>query len=87
MQAIDVAPVVKNDARIDVAIHRNSDKADQLLVYVANPTNEPIEATVGIGQAVKSVTEIWSGEALGDSGETWSDSFAPYTIKTYAVSL
>ncbi|SFP07671.1 beta-galactosidase [Cohaesibacter marisflavi] len=87
MQAIGVAPVVKNDPRIDVAIHRNSDKPDQLLVYVANPTSEPVEVVAGVGQTVKSITEIWSGETPGNSGETWSDSFAPYTIKTYAVSL
>lgn len=84
---IGVVPLVKNDSRLDLAIHCNPAKDDQLLVYVANPTSEPIEATVGIGKPVKSVKEIWSDKAVSSDAQSWSDSFAPYTIKTYAVGL
>jgi beta-galactosidase len=84
---LDLVRFWRNDARLDVAIHRSSDEPKSLLVYVANPTAEAIEAKVGVNTSLKSVAEIWSERSVPVKGQTWSDTLAAYTINMYKCEL
>ena len=80
-----VVPVSKNHPKLDVTIHRDPAMAGKAIVFVANPTADPIGAEIGIGSAVAKVTEVWSGKSVAAAGAGWKDGFEPYTIKTYLV--
>ena len=80
-----IVPVTKNHAKLDVAIHRSPKEAGKTIVFVANPTADPILAEIGIGNAPTRVTEMWTKQPVSVSGAVWKDAFEPYTIKTYLV--
>ena len=80
-----VVPVTKNHPKLDVTIHRDPAVKGKAIVFVANPTADPIGAEIGIGSAVSRVTEVWCGKTVAADGAVWRDSLAPYTIKTYLV--
>jgi beta-galactosidase len=84
-----LAPVtfVRSDPRIDVAIHRTPDDSASLLVYVANPSAESIQARVGMNTPLKSVQEIWNERGLPVNGSTWTDTLPAYTINIYKCEL
>ena len=75
----------RNDPRLDVTVHGGR-SADQLLVFVANPTAEAIDAEVCVGEGVGDATELWEDRPAQVSGGSISDRLGAYTIKIYACS-
>ena len=80
-----IVPVQKNHPKLDVTIHRDPAVNGKAVVFVANPTAQPIAADIGIGAPVSKVSEVWEGKPVVVTGTGWKDDFAPYTIKTYFV--
>ncbi len=78
-------PVTKNNPKLDVTIHRGAEADGKTIVFVANPTADPILSEVGIGVDASRVTEVWSGDQITVTGSVWQDALEPYTIKTYLV--
>jgi beta-galactosidase len=87
LQGLDLTRFSRNDARLDVAIHRSNDQTERLLAFVANPTAEAINAEVGLSVDLKSVQEIWENRAIQVDGHTLRDMLPPYTIKIYECTL
>jgi beta-galactosidase len=82
LDGLDVIRFQRNDARLDVAVHRGDDPA-RSLVFVANPTGEPIEAQIGLGFELSRVRELWGDRDVASDGTTFDDALAPYDIKIY----
>jgi len=75
--------VSKNDARLDVVVRRASEDADRAIVFVANPSAEPIDAEIGLDTSFKSITEIWSNRSIRPQGRGWTDHLPAYSINIY----
>lgn len=87
LQSLDVVGFSRNDARLDVAIHRPADGASRLVLFVANPTAEPIEAEVGLSVNLAAAREIWDDRPATVSGPMLRDTLPAYTIRIYACEL
>jgi beta-galactosidase len=87
LQDLGLLRFSRNDARLDVTLHRPADGSGRLVVFVANPTAEAIEAEVDLNVNLKSIQEIWEGRLVQAKGRTLSDALPPYTIKIYECTL
>lgn len=74
---------VKNDSRVDVIIHTNSEYPDKKLVFVCNPTAEIIEIKIDLGDKFESIEEIWENRNIGGNGTFICDVLQPYKIMIY----
>lgn len=79
--------VVTNDPRLDVTIHSDPHDPGTLLVFVANPTAEPVDAEVGLGVGLKEVHEVWDDRDVTTSGTTVAERMAPYSIHVYRCTV
>jgi beta-galactosidase len=77
----------RNDSRLDVTIHRVPGDASRVVIYVANPTADPIDAEVAIGQALGTVTELWTGQAVTPRGSTLAVAMPAYSIQIFECAL
>lgn len=85
-QAIEAAGatvVRRNDERLAVTVHSAVDGSNDKLVFVANPTGDPIAARVELGGPVSEITEVWTGSAGVSEGNTISADMDPYSISIY----
>ena len=87
VRAAGVREVTTNDPRLDVTVHSDPHDPSALLVFVANPSAEPIDAHVDLGVDIKSADEIWSGRVVGASGSTIDESLEPYSIHVYRCTV
>ncbi len=76
----------RNDVHLDVTIHAPGDGGARRLVYVANPTSEPISAEVSLSPVVHFVREVWDGREV-KSDTTLRDELAPYSVSIYEARL
>lgn len=79
--------VERNDVRLEVTVHSARDSASEKVVFVANPTADPIDASVSIGADIDAVTEIWDGRDVSVDGRTISAHMAPYSIHIYRCTI
>ncbi len=77
----------RNDARLDVAIHQVPGDASRMVVFVANPTADSIQAEVDLHRRLKSARELWEDRVVDTSGTTVFDALPPYSIKIYECTL
>jgi beta-galactosidase len=84
---LDLTCAIKSDPRIDVTIHSSPEKPNELLVFVCNPTAEPIKAKVGLNVKIKSVKEIWENSEIKNDENSFSDDLPAYKIKIYECTL
>jgi beta-galactosidase len=82
LRGVDVVRFTRNDLRLDVAIHAGEDTTRQI-VFVANPTAEPIEARIGLGADVTAAREVWDKRDVDVDDGSIVDHLAPYVIKIY----
>jgi beta-galactosidase len=88
MQDLDVIRFTKNDLRLDVTVHRPLDHSDKrVIVFVANPSTDSIDAQVGLSMDLQSVKEIWEERPISLNQRMWSDRLPAYTIKIYECTL
>ncbi|PSB13441.1 beta-galactosidase [filamentous cyanobacterium CCP1] len=91
LEGLDLIRFSRNDTRLDVAIHRASNDSGhdsgQLIVFVANPTGEQINAEINLGVELKSVREIWEDRDVQTNGQTLNESLSAYTIQIYECAL
>ena len=84
---LDLVRFSKNDPRLDVAIHGYPDQSDRLIVFIANPSAQAINAEVGLNVSLKSVKEIWEERPVQAGNRSWRDALPAYTIKIYECTL
>ncbi|HEY4690401.1 MAG TPA: beta-galactosidase [Anaerolineae bacterium] len=87
LQGFDLVRASKNDPRLDVSIHRAPDQPERLIVFIANPTAESINAQVGLNVNLQWVKDIWEERPIHAGGHSWSDTLPAYTIKVYECTL
>lgn len=78
--------IVKSDPRLDVVAHESNEK-DRWIVFVANPTQDPITAKLGLNVAIRAMTNVWDGQAISVENGSWTDTVPAYTIKVYECTL
>jgi beta-galactosidase len=81
MQGLDLVRFGRNDPRLDVTIHRSEKDSTRVIVFIANPTADPIQAEVSLDFNVKSAREIWEDRGIQAGGTTLKESMQPYSIK------
>ncbi len=77
----------RNDPRLDVTIHREAGQEDKLIVFLANPTADPISAKLCLDPQVKSAQELWSDEKVTVKAGVFSENLPPYTIRIYECAI
>jgi beta-galactosidase len=82
LDSLDLVRFTRNDPRLDVAIHAGDD-GGRRVAFVANPTADPIDARVGLGDSVASAREVWDDRVVKVEGGSIVDSLEPYDIKIY----
>ncbi len=82
-----VFEVGTNDPALDVTIHSDAQDPTTKLVWVANPTAEPVAAEVTIGVPLRSVHEIWDGRDVTTDGKVIAEALPPYTIRVYRCTV
>lgn len=83
--ALGELPVVRfscNDQRVDVTVHAPAGGGDRRIVYVANPTPDPIDAEVQLTPDVTFVRELWSDREIGAT-KVLRETLPPYSIGIY----
>ncbi|MFB9954526.1 beta-galactosidase [Cellulomonas denverensis] len=76
-----------NDPALDVAIHGTPEDPAAKVVYVANPTDREIAATVRPGTVTGTVTELWSGRTVPVEDGAITDTLPPYSIHVYRCTV
>jgi beta-galactosidase len=87
LEGSDLVRFTRNDARLDVSIHSSTDTPGRMVVFIANPTAEAIDAQVDPSRGLKSVREIWDDRYVQLDGGVLYDSLPPYTIRIYDCTL
>jgi beta-galactosidase len=83
-----VARVSKTDARLDVVVHRDGMYPASRVVFVCNPTDQPIGARVGIGAEVTDAADLWdSGAAVPVKDGELVLTLEPYSITIAAATV
>ena len=81
LSGTSVSRVRKSDDRLDVVVHRDGKAPARRVVFVCNPTAQPIHALVGIGSDIATAGDLWAeGPFKIEDGELSLD-LPPYTIK------
>jgi beta-galactosidase len=83
---LDLVRFTRNDTRLDVAIHSQSEGSGDWVVFVANPTVEAIDAKVSVSGGLSMVRDVADARSVEVEGGALHDRLAPYTIKIYACS-
>ena len=81
--ALALSPIsrVQTDERLDVVVHRDEQDTARRVVFVCNPTAEPISTRVRIGGQITSAGDLWGETTFTiDSGELVLD-LPAYTIE------
>ena len=76
-----------NDPGLDVTVHGAGDDPTAKLVFVANPTSEPIAAVVEVGGHLGAVRELWDGRDVTTDGTAIAETLAPYSIHIYRCTV
>ena len=76
-----------NDSLLDVTIHSDPGDPTTKIVFVANPTAEPISAEVDLGTPLSAVRELWDGRNVTIAGSTIAEPMAPYSIHVYRCAV
>jgi len=81
MQGVTLVGFGRNDPRLDVTIHRSDKDRKRLIVFIANPTADTIQAEISLDVEVKSACEIWEDRTIQAHGRVLAESMQPYSIK------
>ena len=77
----------RSDPRIDVTIHRPVGGSNRLVVFVANPTAEAIDADVRLDSPIVSAREVWEDRRVDTPDGTLREAMPAYTIKIFECAL
>jgi beta-galactosidase len=83
LAGIDVARFSRDDDRIDVAIHALPGETTRAVVFVCNPTADPIVTKVSLARPLTAATELWCGEAATLRDGAITASMPAYSINVY----
>ncbi|GII22599.1 alpha-amylase family protein [Planosporangium mesophilum] len=87
LAGLDLIRFTRNDPRLDVAIHAPAEGGKRLVVFVANPTADPIDAEVDLHVPIGSAREIWDSRPAQTQGSALREPLLPYAINIYECRL
>jgi beta-galactosidase len=87
LQGVKPVSFRRNDKRLDVSIHTPVSGGGRLVVFVANPTAEQINAEVSLNEDLKSVREVWEDREVQAAGGAIRETLPAYSIKIYECTL
>ena len=76
-----------NNAALDVVVHGSAKETSTKIVYVANPTDTAIEATVTLGRSVTTAHELWSDRPISPIDGAIVDTLPAYSIHVYRCAV
>jgi beta-galactosidase len=79
--------VSKDDARLDVVVHRDEADADRRVVFVCNPTNAAISSRIGVGAPVTSAENLWDDDPVPVKDGELVLELEPYSITIADVAV
>lgn len=79
----NIPRMVTNDTRLEVTVHSADDEPDHEILFVANPSEEPIDARVELPRQPSRVVHIWSGELVDVTAGGLQKTMPPLTIDGY----
>ena len=79
-------PVTVDNQLLRSTIHLNSANPKDVVVFIANPTDEPQTATVTAETPIVACQDAWSGEQLS-STEPLMCELLPYTVHAFRIAL
>ena len=82
-----VYQVATNDPALDVTVHSDAQDPTVKVVFVANPTDHAIDATVTPGFGLGPVRELWDERDVVTDGSVIAESMAPYSIHVYRCTV
>ncbi len=82
LNGLDVLRFTRNDLRLDVSIHAGHDSG-RLLVFVANPTAQPVDAEIGVAVPLREARDVWDDRQAKVVDGILHDALGPYQIKSY----
>lgn len=82
-----VHQVATNDPALDVTVHSDAQDPTVKVVYVANPTDHEIDATVTPGFGLGAVRELWDERDVATDGAAIAEPMAPYSIHVYRCTV
>lgn len=87
MAEAGVFQVRTSDGALEVTVHSDPHDPTSKLLWVANPTAEPLAAEVTLGVPLGSVREIWDGRDVSTDGKSIAEVLPPYTIRVYRCTV
>lgn len=86
--AEDALTVVRtNDPGLDVTVHVDPADPGTRLVFVANPTDAPIDARVTVGAPLHGVRELWADRDVPTDGVAVAETLPAYSIHIYRCTV
>ena len=82
-----LSQVAADDLRRQAGLGIRDLDDSRVVVFVANPVADPIDAEVGIGQEIGAVTELWTGDAVTPRGSILAVAMPAYSIKIFQCAL
>lgn len=79
--------VSTNNPALDVTVHSDPHDPGAKLVFVANPTAEPIDTEVSLGVDLKDVREVWDARDVEFAGAVIAEPMPPYSIHIYRCTV
>ena len=76
-----VSRIAKSDARLDVVVHRDPAAPARRVVFICNPTADPIQAKVAIGGTLASASNVWGNRAIKVQDGGLAVELPAYTIE------
>jgi beta-galactosidase len=85
--AAGVFQVAASDPALEVVVHSAPEKPGVKVVFLANPTAEPITAEIEIGARLDFVRELWDGRDVAVDGKTVAETLPAYSIRVYRCAV
>ena len=79
-------PVTIDNQLLRSTIHLNSANPKDVVVFIANPTDEPQTAAVTAETPIVACQDAWSGEQLSSTGPLMCE-LPPYTVHAFRIAL
>ena len=77
----------RNDPRLDVTIHAQAGQENRLVVFLANPTADTINAKLSLDPKINTAKDLWGDRKVDVKDGILSETMLPYTINIYECTL
>ncbi|MFV0429753.1 MAG: beta-galactosidase [Arachnia sp.] len=87
LASAQITPVRRNHPGLDVTVHSDPADASTKVIFVANPTDQAIDATISVAAGITGVRELWDQREVATDGGTISEAMPAYSINVYQCTV